>query len=79
MDNSSRYIHGELPLESPEYWTPQLLTEEELGKICQRLMRWQNAATTTSAVCEEKVDTPWYYSDIQDLIRHIGALRAQKE
>lgn len=69
---------------SPEFWTPQELTEEELSKICNWLFRWQSACVTANSVCEENVSgqlDPAFQtamSHIQDLIRHIHALRIKK-
>lgn len=70
---------------TPEFWTPQELTEEELGEICQWLFRWQSACVTANSVMEEDVSKqldPNFrtaMSHIQDLIRHISALRKREE
>ena len=69
---------------TPECWTPQKLTEEELGKICTWLMRWQSACVTADSVMEENVSgklDPNFrkaMSHIQDLVRHICALREKE-
>lgn len=71
---------------TPEFWTPQELTETELNKICAWLMAWQRACVTSDCLAqdftEEGALLPSQQLDpnfkvamghIQDLIRHIRA------
>ncbi len=69
---------------TPEFWTPNKLTETELSKICEWLLAWQKACVTSNSVMEENVsgqlDSNFLVAmtHIQDLIRHIHALEVKK-
>jgi hypothetical protein len=77
--------------ETPEFWTPQELTEEEINKICSWLMAWQKAVVTaeslmdvdplTQTLLTSRLDSNFLraMSYVQDLVRHIGALREKEK
>lgn len=73
---------------TPEWWTPQELTETEITEICSWLMAWQKACVSGDAIASDYVekaeDLPSQKLDpnfktamqhLESLIRHIGALR----
>jgi len=65
---------------NPEFWTPQLLTEVEVGIICNWLMAWQKACKSADCVDDgssKKLDPAFLTAmdHVQSLIRHIHALK----
>jgi hypothetical protein len=75
---------------TPDFWTPQELTETELNKICTWLMAWQKACISSDSLAQDFLETgqqlPSQQLDpnfkiamghVQSLIRHIRA-RAER-
>lgn len=75
-------------LATPESWTPQNLTDEEINKICRWLMAWQSACVTSDSLAadfnalEETLPTQRLdptlkraMHHVESLIRHIHAQR----
>jgi hypothetical protein len=74
---------------TPDFWTPQLLTDDELSKICNWLMACQKATVMAYSVMEEgepglpanleecyKSDHPALgvaIAHVEALVRHIRA------
>lgn len=72
---------------TPEFWTPQKLTNEEIGKICNWLWRWQSACVSSDSIAQDfieggellpsqKLDPAFVTAmrHIESLVRHIGAI-----
>lgn len=68
---------------TPEFWTPQLLSENEIGEICNWLYNQQRAWVMAVSVMEEPIKEDCSFvvarNYIQDLIRHLSALAENKE
>lgn len=73
---------------TPECWTTQELTEQELTGICTWLMCWQSACVSGDSLASDfleegelapsqKLDPNFRKAmdHLQSLVRHIGALR----
>lgn len=73
---------------TPECWTTQELTEEEINGICKWLMAWQSACVSGDCIASDYVekaeDLPSQKLDpnfvtamrhVESLVRHLGALR----
>ncbi len=76
---------------TPEFWTPQKLTDEELNKICGWLMAWQKACVTADSLAQDfnpleetlptsKIDSSFMRAMhyVEDLVRHIHALKEEE-
>ena len=77
---------------TPEFWTPNLLSETEINEVCNWLMIWQKACVSGDSIASDFVehasDLPSHKLDpafktamkhVESLIRHIHALKNQKE
>jgi len=72
---------------SPEFWTPHLLNDEEVGEICTWLMRVQAADSTARTLaadmdCEiPPMDSLTYAAirNVESLVRHLHAQTKQDE
>ena len=75
-------------LATPESWTTQKLTEEEINGICKWLMTWQAACVSGDCIAQDfikegellpsqKLDPAFKTAmhHVESLIRHLGALR----
>lgn len=68
---------------TPEFWTPQELTEKELNEICTWLMAWQKACVSGDCIASDlgellpsqKLDPNFKIAmgHVQSLVRHIRA------
>jgi len=71
---------------TPEFWTPQELTDKELNDICSWLMAWQRACVSSDCLASDftedgqllpsqKLDPNFKtaMNHVQSLIRHIRA------
>lgn len=78
-------------LATPESWTPQELTEEEINGICKWLMTWQMACVSGDCIASDYVekaeDLPSAKLDpafktamhhVESLVRHLRALKEKK-
>jgi hypothetical protein len=77
---------------TPEFWTPQELTEEEINKICDWLMAWQKASVmaqslmgddplTETLAVKELIDPALARAmhHVESLIRHLHALKLKEQ
>lgn len=77
---------------TPEFWTPQELTEEEINAICGWLMAWQKACVTADSLASDfnpleetlptsKLDPAFLRAvhHVESLVRHLYALRLKNE
>ncbi len=77
---------------TPECWTKQRLTEQQLNNICKWLMAWQKACVSGNAIATDFIQDgerlpsqqldPHFktaMNHVESLIRHIGALHECRE
>ncbi len=78
-------------LATPESWTPQELTDEQINEVCRWLMAWQAACVTSDSLAADfspleetlpssRLDPAFLRAmhHVESLIRHIHALRVKK-
>lgn len=76
---------------TPEFWTPQELTEKEIVEICNWLMAWQKAMVTSDCLASDfylaeelpssKLDPAFLRAmhHVESLVRHIHALKLKEK